>query len=280
MDWRFVANTMTIAITSCGICCSAYAVTGMASNARENLASRKTADTISHVPLLGQQRSTTEGHSMQTLDDTGCLTQRSQLERLRELADSVMSERVKSLESPSARLATVLFVLGSGQKESTWDVESLPGAGTRLRLADPLGVEPPTALTNLVPTQAIMRILRDTDATAAALVAPIGTAAITIQLADADHEQSLTARVMPQKDSTPALGQWDFGRVLWSVRLRQMLLAARRDTTSQSIRLDSKTPPIAAAPPTPTVAGGRRHQMREMREQLHRKPAAAPSWLQ
>lgn len=214
---------------------------------------------------------------MKTIDDTGCLTQRSQLERLRELADAVVGERVKSLESPSARLATVLFVLGAGTKESTWDVESLPGAGTRLRLADPLGVDPPTALANLVPTQAIMRILRDTGATAAALVAPIGTAAIAIQLADADHEQSLTARVIPQAASTPALGKWDFGRVLWSVRLRQMLLAARRDTTSQSIRLDSKTPPVAAAPP---VAGGRRNQMREMREQLHREPAAAPSWLQ
>jgi len=62
---------------------------------------------------------------MQRLDDTGCLTQRSQLERLRELADSVVQERVKALASPTAKVGTVLLVLGADTRESSWDVESL-----------------------------------------------------------------------------------------------------------------------------------------------------------
>jgi hypothetical protein len=135
---------------------------------------------------------------MQTLDDTGCLTQRSQLERLRELADAVMRERVKSLDAPSARLTTMLLVLGAGSKASTWDVESMPSAATGPGRLGESNLDAQTALANLVPTQAIMRILRDTGATAAALLAPITTATIALQLADADHEQSLTARVIPQ----------------------------------------------------------------------------------
>jgi hypothetical protein len=214
---------------------------------------------------------------MQRIDDTGCLTQRSQLERLRELADSVVRDRVKGLESPTARLATSLIVLGADTKESTWDVESLAGSGARIGRGTQWLVDPDTALANFVPTQAIMRILRETGATAAALVAPIATAAIAMQLADMDHEQSLTARLIRQPEASPALGKWDFGNVLWAVRLRQMLLGSRRAGTS----LAPAARPAAAAPVAQSVpTGSRRGQRREMREQLHREAAAAPSWLQ
>ncbi|GAC1479253.1 MAG: hypothetical protein PVSMB9_02630 [Candidatus Dormibacteria bacterium] len=213
---------------------------------------------------------------MQRPDDTGCLTQRSQLERLREKADTVVHERVRELASPTARLATVLIVLGAGAKETTWDVESLASSGARLGRGTQWKVDPDVALANFVPTQAIMRILRETGATAAALVAPVASAAIAMQLADADHEQSLTARVIRDPEATPALGKWDFGSVLWTVRLRQMLLASRRNPVSPPNRPLS-TPPAAAATTAPP---GRRSLMREMREQLHREAAAAPSWLQ
>jgi hypothetical protein len=205
---------------------------------------------------------------MQRIDDTGCLTQRSQLERLRELADSVVRDRVKSLDSP--------IVLGADAKASTWDVESLASSGARLGRGTQWLVDPDTALANFVPTQAIMRILRETGATAAALVAPIATAAIAMQLADTDHEQSLTARLIRQPEAGPALGKWDFGNVLWAVRLRQMLLGSRRSSTTLAPAA-RPTPPAAAPSP---LTGGRRGQRREMREQLHREAAAAPSWLQ
>ena len=212
---------------------------------------------------------------MQRPDDNGCLTQRSQLERLREKADTVVHERVKELASPTARLATVLIVLGAGAEETTWDVESLANSGARLGRGTQWMVDPDVALTNFVPTQTIMRILRETGARAAALVAPVASAAIAMQLADADHEQSLTARVIRDPQATPVVGKWDFGSVLWAVRLRQMLLASGRVTVAPPTR--PVTTPAAVAP---APAQGRRSQMREMREQLHREPAAAPSWLQ
>ena len=210
-------------------------------------------------------------------DDIGCLSQRSQLERLREKADTVVRERVKELASPTARLATVLIVIGTGAEETTWDVESLADSGARLGRGTQWMVDPEVALANFVPTQTIMRILRQTGATAAALVAPVASAAIAMQLADADHEQSLTARVLRDEHAAAAVGKWDFGSVLWTVRLRQMLLASRRVTAAPPTRpVTTPPPPAAAAAP----AQGRRRQMREMREQLHREPAAAPSWLQ
>jgi hypothetical protein len=214
---------------------------------------------------------------MQKVDDTGCLTQRSQLERLRELADSVVRDRVKGLDSPGATLATSLIVLGADTKASTWDVESLASSGARLGRGTQWSIDPDTALANFVPTQAIMRILRETGATAAALVAPIATAAIAMQLADTDHEQSLTARLIRQSEASPALGKWDFGNVLWAVRLRQMLLGSRQ--TSTGLAPAARPAPAPAVVPSPP-AGGRRGQRREMREQLHREAAAAPSWLQ
>ena len=212
---------------------------------------------------------------MQKVDDTGCLTQRSQLERLRELADGVVQERVKTMSSPSAKLATVLLVIGTERKETTWDVESLASEGARLGRGTQWLVDPEVALANFVPTQAILRILRETGATAAALVAPVTSAAIAMQLADADHEQSLTARLIRQPESSPTVSKWDFGSVLWAVRLRQMLLASHRPPAAPPAR--PVTAPAAVPPPT---VSRRRGQVREMREQLHREPAAAPSWLQ
>ncbi|MDQ6883186.1 MAG: hypothetical protein M3077_02945 [Candidatus Dormibacteraeota bacterium] len=219
---------------------------------------------------------------MQLTDDTGCLTQRSQLEHLREMADAVVQERVKELVAPTATLATVLVVLGAGHQETTWDVESLVSSGARLDRGTSWMADPDIALSNFVPTQAIVRILRETGASAAALIAPVATNAVAMQLADADHEQSLTARVIRQPDTTTALGKWDFGSVLWTVRLRQMLLASGASSRNKGM---PATPPVrpvtgqTAAQTTP-AAGRRGGQMREMREQLQREAAAAPSWLQ
>ena len=212
---------------------------------------------------------------MQRVDDTGCLTQRSQLERLRELADGIVQDRVKGLSSPTAKLPTVLVVIGAGAKETTWDLESLASDGARLGRGTQWLVAPEVALANFVPTQAILRILRETGATGAAIVAPVTAGAIAMQLADFDHEQSLTARLIRQPETGPSVSKWDFGSVLWAVRLRQMLLASHRPPAAPPSR-----PVIAPAAVPPPAANRRRGQMREMREQLHREPAAAPSWLQ
>jgi len=116
-------------------------------------------------------------------------------------------------------------------------------------------VDPDVALANFVPAQAIMRILRETGATAAALVAPVATSAIAMQLADADHEQSLTTRLIRQPEASPTIGQWDFGSVLWAVRLRHMLLASRRAATTAPSRPVTPTPPRPAASDRRPAAG-------------------------
>jgi hypothetical protein len=214
---------------------------------------------------------------MQYVEDIGCLTQRSQLDRLQELADGVTRERIKTLQ-PSDLLATTLFVIGRSGKESTWDLDHLSVARSAPEIAVQLLLDPQAVLDNLVPTQAIMRILRDTGASAVALVAPMSASGAALQLADIDHEQSLTAQIVRDPDSEPRLSQWDFGKVAWTVRLRHVLRAARGgavDEASQSPARPTATPIRPTEP-----AAGRRNQRREMREQLHRTPAAAPSWLQ
>jgi hypothetical protein len=214
---------------------------------------------------------------MQHIDDTGCLTQRSQLDRLQEFADGIIRERIKALQ-PSDLLATTVFVIGPSGKESTWELDHLAVARSEPEAAVQLMLEPETVLDNLVPTQAIMRILRDSGASAVALIAPMSTSSAALQLADVDHEQSLTARIVHQPDSEPTLGQWDFGKVSWTVRLRHVLRAARGGAVDEA----APTPARPVTTPTPpTEPGvGRRNHRREMREQLHRTPAAAPSWLQ
>ncbi len=213
---------------------------------------------------------------MQYIDDIGCLTQRSQLDRLQELADRITRERIKTLQ-PTDLLATTVFLIGASGKESTWDLDHLALARSSPDAAVQLLLDPEAVLDNLVPTQAIMRILRDSGASAVALIAPMSASGAALQLADVDHEQSLTARIVHQPDAEPSLSQWDFGKVAWTVRLRHVLRAARASA--------DEAPQPAARPTTTSVraaepAVGRRSLRREMREQLHRAPAAAPSWLQ
>jgi hypothetical protein len=106
----------------------------------------------------------------------------------------------------------------------------------------------------------------------------MSTSAAALQLADVDHEQSLTARIVHQPDSEPSLSQWDFGKVAWTVRLRHALRAARGASADEAVQTAARP---ATTPTRPTEpASGRRNHRREMREQLHHAPAAAPSWLQ
>src|ERR1700687_2860298 len=187
---------------------------------------------------------------MQQVDDIGCLTQRSQLDRLQELADGITRERVKSLQSSDV-LATIVLVIGPSGKETTWDLDHLPLARLATEPAVQLLLEPDAALDNLVPTQAIMRILRDTAASAVALIAPVNGSAAALQLADLDHEQSLTARIDRQPDREPSLGQWDFGKVAWSVRLRHVLRAARSGSADEQAQQGSARLPAGAVPVRP-----------------------------
>ena len=218
---------------------------------------------------------------MQYIDEHGCLTQRSQLDRLRELAEGTARERVKAL-APTELLPTTAFVVDPGGKESMWDLDHLAVAGSSSGSAVQLLLDPELALDNLVPTQALMRILRDTAASAVAVVAPINASAAALQLADLDHEQSLTVRIEREPEHEPALGQWDFGKVAWTVRLRHVLRAARGRAGEEQGAPASVRPPIAAAQPSRPMdpAAARLSLRREMREQLHRPPVAAPSWLQ
>jgi len=218
---------------------------------------------------------------MQQIDDIGCLMQRSKLDRLQELADGVTRERVKTVQ-PSDLLATTVFVIGRSGKESTWDLDHVALARSTPEAAVQLLLDPEAVLDNLVPTQAIMRILRDTAASAVALIAPMSATRAALQLADVDHEQSLTARIDRQPDSEPSLGPWDFGKVAWTVRLRHVLRAAIGSAIDEEAQQTSARPPAAAVgqarPADPATI--RRNHRREMREQLHRQPAAGPSWLQ
>ena len=217
-------------------------------------------------------------HNMDHNLDIGCLTQRSQLDRLRELADAATREQLKAVESPET-LPTTIFVIGSGGRESAWELDRLPIASPRVAFTDRLQLESVEGLANLVPTQAVMRILRDTGATAAALVAPVTSSAVALQLADADHEQSLTAQVLREPDRDAVLGKWDFGAVAWAVRLRYVLRAAQDPGLGDAPKPVSRSSgPASSRHLDPATA--RRNFRREMREQLHHQSAPAPSWLQ
>jgi hypothetical protein len=215
---------------------------------------------------------------MQHIEDIGCLTQRSQLDRLQDFADRITRERIRTLQ-PSGVLATTVFTIGPNGKESTWDLDHLALARSAPEAAVQLLLDPEAVLDNLVPTQAIMRILRDTTASAVALIAPMSASGAALQLADIDHEQSLTAQIVREPDHEPSLSQWDFGKVAWTVRLRHVLRAARGASVGEAPQAPAR--PTSATPIRPAEpALGRRNHRREMREQLHRTPAAAPSWLQ
>jgi len=214
---------------------------------------------------------------MQHIDEYGCLTQRSQLDRLRDLADGSTRERIRTLEQ-SEQLSTTVFVIDAAGTASTWDLDHRSLARSALEGPAQLLLEPVAALDNLVPTQAIMRILRDTGASAVAVITPISSSAAALQLADLDHEQSLTAQIDRQPEAEPALSQWDFGKVVWTVRLRHVLRAAKAGAFDDQPHGRSRP---AATPATPArPADGRRNLRREMREQLQRQAAPAPSWLQ
>lgn len=213
---------------------------------------------------------------MHQIEEHGCLTQRSNIERLQELADTTARERVHRL-GLTELLPSTLFVIDQNGQPSAWELERVPlthSAPTAVQLV----LHPEIALDNLVPTQAIMRILRDTRAAAVALVAPASVSMAALQLADLDHEQSLTSTI-ERHDGEAVLGKWDFGKVAWAVRLRQVLKAARAAGEERGEEAGRPlTPAVAFRPAEPSP--NRRNHRREMREQLHRAPAAAPSWLQ
>src|SRR5260370_39593067 len=100
---------------------------------------------------------------MQYIDDTGCLTQRSQLDRLQELADRITRERVKALQ-PSDLLSTTGIGIGASSEESTWDLDHLALARSASHAAVQLLLAPEAGLDNLGPTPAITRLLRATGA--------------------------------------------------------------------------------------------------------------------
>jgi len=214
---------------------------------------------------------------MQYIEDIGCLTQRSQLDRLQEFADRITRERIRGLQ-PSDLLSTSVFTIGPSGKESTWELDHLAVARSASEAAVQLLLDPEAVLDNLVPTQAIMRIVRDSGASAVALIAPMSASAAALQLADVDHEQSLTAKIVYQPDSEPSLSQWDFGKVAWTVRLRHVLRAARGASVDEAVQPPARPTPPPTRQTEPAV--GRQSLRREMREQLHRAPAAAPSWIQ
>lgn len=243
--------------------------------AKKSVASRRDADRIFSALLLGSTHVQKGRHNMQHIEDDGCLTQRSQLDRLRDLADQIAREQVKDLQ-PGDFLPTTVFVIDRNGNESVWELDHLALARPA-SAAVQLLLHPEIALDNLVPTQAIMRILRDTGATAAALVAPASATMAALQLADLDHEQSLTARIERQPEQSPLLAKWDFGKVAWTVRLRQVLRASRAGAVEETPARPATA--VSGARPADPIPSRRNHR-REMREQLHRPSAAAPSWLQ
>src|SRR5205823_11313531 len=158
---------------------------------KKSVARRANADIIAFNAAWPQRPRFRRAGNMQYIDEQGCLTQRSQLERLRELADGTARQRVKAL-APTELLPTTVFVVDPRGKESIWDLDHLAVAGSSTGSAVQLLLDPELALDNLVPTQALMRILRDTAASAVAVVAPVNASAAALLLADLHQEQSLT----------------------------------------------------------------------------------------
>ena len=211
--------------------------------------------------------------------EAGCLSQRSQLERLREIADGWAKDRLVKLDGSAKNLGTALIVLRA-DSEPAWDAREL-GVGPAVHSPmDWTPVDPQAALTQFLPVQSIMRILRAKPANAAALITFFPSAMLALQIADFDHEESLTARIIHEPDSSPTLGKWDFANVTWTVRLKQMLRGARGSAgPARSARAATVVVP-ANVPKLEATGQSRRQHVRELREQLGREPAAAPSWLQ
>src|SRR2546428_4417534 len=139
---------------------------------------------------------------MQYIDDTGCLTQRSQLDRLQEFADRITRERIRALK-PSDLLSTSVFTIGPSGKESTWELDHLALARSASEAAVQLLLDPEAVLDNLVPTQAIMRIVRDSGASAVAPIAPMSASPAAPPPADVDHELRPPAPNRPPPHNQP-----------------------------------------------------------------------------
>ncbi len=194
--------------------------------------------------------------------ETDCRTRHTQLDRVREIADRWTRDQLGKMQSPSETLAATLIVLGPGDQELARD-------------ANPLFQGADGPLSRLIPRSGIVRLLRERHASAAAVVAPLESGVIGLQLADLEREQSLTARVVQLPDTTSTIDKWDFGRMRWPIALRRLLIGALKSDPAPAPR------PAAAEPVKPQALGqDRRALIRELREQLRYAGAAAPSWLQ
>jgi hypothetical protein len=212
--------------------------------------------------------------------ESGCLTQHSQFDRLREVADGWARDRLSGAAGDPAGLAVSLIILGSEKDVLTADIDELHLKGSAMGDTRPGATERP-AYTRLLVLESVRRILQVKRPTAAALLARLSETSLGLQIADLDHEQSLTAQLIKQPDSTLTVGKWDFARVSWSVRLRPLLQAIPRPGQEEPAATRLRTKPAAERVPTLVTAGASRDEhIRELREQLGDASAAAPSWLQ
>jgi hypothetical protein len=215
---------------------------------------------------------------MEYVEAIGCLSQRSRLDRLQALADAWTRDQLS--RAPAGASSATLIALAEGGRELVHD---LPFSGTAR----------PGTLDGLIPQQGILRILREGDATAAALIATRSHDLVGLQIADLDHEESLTARILRSEPGHATIDRWDLTPFHWPLRLRQLLRGARGPAAGAAVtRLSTSTShaaaPMPSARPAPVAATvraresapGRRSQVRELREQLGQPPPAAPSWLQ
>jgi hypothetical protein len=155
---------------------------------------------------------------------SSCLEQRSELDRLLEAADGWTRTHLQA-EPGKPAVTPALIVLEESGSHFGFELDRQL-AETSLRSLSPL--EPGEALARLVPYQGIMRVLRDRQVRAAALITPLPGEQVGMQLADLDHEESLSAHIdrVPERD--PSITRWDFAPVRWPLRLREMLRNARR----------------------------------------------------
>jgi hypothetical protein len=212
---------------------------------------------------------------LEHVDAIGCLSQRSRIERLQVIADAWTREHVGRLPNAESNLTATLIVLGETGPELTRELGFF-NAG------------PKGTIASLIPQQGIVRILREGNARAAALIAPSSRDVVALQIADLDHEETLTTRILRSEQGVATIDKWDFAPIRWPLRLRQILRSVRASAaTGSTSRLPAASgPPPAATPGTPSrparepAPSGRRGQMRELREQLGQPAAAAPSWLQ
>ncbi|HYM51476.1 MAG TPA: hypothetical protein VET65_13025 [Candidatus Limnocylindrales bacterium] len=194
------------------------------------------------------------------------------------MADSWTREHVAQLDpGPSSLHPTLILVSATGDA-LTRELGALSGPSDG-------------GLASLIPQQGIIRILRELGARAAALVATTGRDEVALQIADVDHEEMLTARIIRPEQGAPRIGKWDFSSVRGPLRLRPLLRTVRTpSTTTRATSTDADTAstpaagrpaaPAPARPPKDGASAGRRGQVRELREELGQPAAAAPSWLQ